>query len=391
MIIRARPRFLLESDFKTIKKKSNKCKGYYFNSGRAALKAYLLYLNNYQDVKIAMQSFNCNVVCDAALQAQSQIYLLDVKLNDFSVSLEGVKACYSQYKINVLLLTHYQGFPNIEYKEIISFCKKNGIKVIEDLAQTKGSTVYDIKVGTLGDVILNSFAFDKPLTCMYGGELIFNSKSDEESFKEVYNSFPIEKSSKEKRDIDLLKFLLKYSKREFYNKSLNNYSLVNFLNTLSLPECLIFKLIKNRIVLILYKIAKRVNLFLSNPNEKIMIERLGSKKIKLLKLQEERFNDKHHYLKDFELFIKNLGISMDDHDNLKINWNRYSIIDQTGQIKKALLESEIEVGNFNWPRTLQEQYSKEKSVTIFEETKNSKALAKNIINIPIWSSYEFSK
>ena len=120
MTIRARPKYLEKiKDFNNINNYKIKENEFFFNSGRAALKFYLTYLSTQKKKKlfVAMQSFNCNVVADAALEAGCEIYLLDIKLSDFSISLESIKKV-AKY-IDVLLLTHYQGIPNLDYLEII--------------------------------------------------------------------------------------------------------------------------------------------------------------------------------------------------------------------------------------------------------------------------------
>ena len=78
-------------------------------------------------------------------------------------------------KVNVLLLTHYQGIPNEDYEKIINFCRIRNVYVIEDMSQSYKSSINGIEIGTKGDVVLYSYAFDKPFTSMFCGSLKFNT------------------------------------------------------------------------------------------------------------------------------------------------------------------------------------------------------------------------
>ena len=170
MIIRARPKYLKESffNFNYLSNKVNIGNELFFNSGRSALKFVLEEYARYRDKKlvVGVQAFNCVAVAEGVLQSNSQMMLIDIGLEDFSIRLDTIRKIST--KIDVLILTHYQGIINIEYKKIAEFCKENNILLIDDLAQTKGSMIKDIEVGMLSNVSINSFAFDKPIVVMNG-------------------------------------------------------------------------------------------------------------------------------------------------------------------------------------------------------------------------------
>ena len=56
------------------------------------------------------------------------------------------------------------------------------------MSQSYKSSINGIEIGTKGDVVLYSYAFDKPFTSMYGGSLKFNTHV-KKSFKNLFNSF----------------------------------------------------------------------------------------------------------------------------------------------------------------------------------------------------------
>ena len=94
MVIRARPKYLANDFYADLEDEVMPQQDeLFFNLGRSALKFFLqnysLYLK--KQVLITMQSFNCTVVIEAALQADCKIILLDISTYDFSITLEEIK------------------------------------------------------------------------------------------------------------------------------------------------------------------------------------------------------------------------------------------------------------------------------------------------------------
>ena len=231
MIIRARPKYLNEINILGNRSTDNE-KEYFFGSGSAALKFFLQWISikKKKEIIIGMQAFNCQVVLDAALEANCKIVLSDISLRCFSVTLNSVKLMISKEKIDVLLLTHYQGIPNESYEEIVKFCNEKNVLVIEDASQTYGSYINGIKVGSLGYVTLYSYAFDKPFTCMFGGSLKFNANVNQ-SYKNLLKNLPTESDKEGKYHLEILSFLLKYTSTVFYKEGLENYKVISFKKT----------------------------------------------------------------------------------------------------------------------------------------------------------------
>jgi len=386
MIIRARPKYL--DNISNLTKMNNykiKKNEFYFNSGRAALKFYLTYLSNKNNkiLTIAMQSFNCNVVSDAALEANCEIYLLDIKLNDFSISLQSVIKI-AKY-IDVLLLTHYQGIPNFEYSEIIEFCNKKNIIVIEDMAQTFNSSINNIKVGTLGSASISSYAFDKPFSSFYGGklEIICLKSNDMKTLNDLYENLEYESQQTVNLDIKLLLFLYKYTTAQYYKKNIDNYTLIRILLKLKLPFNIIYKILQS----LKYKfISKVINKLISliSTNKEIHITKMNKIKINLIKNQVKNYDYDYTKIEFIEKLCKINNIQWVKDSKLDIHWNRYSILDENNILKTILLQNNIQVGNFNWGLTLDKIYKNNIKVHIIDNLYNSEFASKNIINIPIW-------
>ena len=83
----------------------------FLDSGRNALRLALEVYSTCcrRRLTVGMQSFNCSVVLDAALRAGCDVVLYDVGLEDCSIPVDSLRN--SKAEPDVLLLTHYQGFP----------------------------------------------------------------------------------------------------------------------------------------------------------------------------------------------------------------------------------------------------------------------------------------
>lgn len=79
-------------------------------------------------------------------------------------------------KTKALIVTHLYGCPN-NMHEINKICKKNNIKIIEDVAQAHMATYKNKMVGNFGDIAILSFYPSKNLGALGdGGAIITNSK-----------------------------------------------------------------------------------------------------------------------------------------------------------------------------------------------------------------------
>jgi len=387
-IIRAKPRYIKQDYFRKIDEENLVDENeLFFNLGRAGLKLLLLSYSKYlnREITVGMQSFNCRVVADAAIESNCKILLFDIKLNDFSISIDSLKRC--KVKIDVLLLTHYQGIPNEQYEQIAKFCRETDILLIDDISQTENSKINNIEAGSLGDFAIKSFAFDKPFSTLEGGSIIINNSVSNE-LKEIllneYNIVPLQNRKKTKNDLKILKFLLEYSEPEFYHNGLNNVPALRlysqFLRLKTIYRFSFFVKLNSYI----RELLKR-----KNQNKPIRISKLRKDKISLLMLQ--RFNKIENVNIDqlVKISIK-LGLKPISNINSKIYWNRYSIIDKNNILKNYLNSKNIEAGNYNWPVPLHLLFSENKRFIIKGDYSNSEFCSQNILNIPIWRELKFN-
>jgi dTDP-4-amino-4,6-dideoxygalactose transaminase len=389
MIIRARPKYITESMFtsKRIENTDNSKKHLYFSSGRAGLKFLLSQLSSFFDKKInvLIQDFNCHVVAQSVLESNCKLFLGDVSLKHFSINFDTLKKNVD--KIDVLILTHYQGIPNYDYLNIIDLCRLNNIFVIEDMAQTFGSKIDNIAVGTLGIASLESYAFDKPFSVLRGGRLSFNEINNDmfELIMQSYSKLEYEADSVANQDLAVLSYIYKYSSSKHYHNGINFSSIISLLKKLHIKDDTISKVTEPFYM----KYLNSIYSFFDKENE-ITIKRMNMEKIKFITAQREKYDYSRGVIDDIERMSRSYNLEPISCSRCEINWNRFSILDKNERLKSVLNKKGIEASNYNWPKTIEQFLKKNSNFTILDSLKNSKYVSENILNIPIWEDKLFS-
>ena len=384
MILRARPKFLIE-DFFNFQSYGAKSDRMYFNYGRTALAFLLQVYAEYRDkkLKVGIQSFNCEVIAWAVLSTGNDLHLLDIKREDFSLSLDRIQEC--SVDLDVIVLTHYQGIPNLEYDQIVKYCSVHNILLIDDVAQTENSYYKGELVGTLADFSIHSFSFDKPFTTWTGGELRVQKCQNTIFIKLLEKKYPllkVEKTKKESLDIKLLHFLWLYSDVSKFHIKLNNRYLLRFLIGLHIPFKLLYEIISclpGKIVNVLNRIVFKFQ------GSEIQIERMGLRKIMLLEKQIGRSSGGGEYQIP-EIISR--GEDLFHKGDRFINWNRYSFLDESEERKKVLSEHDMDVGNYNWPEPLDIKFKDDPHVFLHGNYEITHYVARNILNVPIWPYFK---
>lgn len=380
MICRARPRYIFETDMKSSEPYEE---AFWFNGGSKAAKFFFECYNLYYNkmAKIGIQSFTCESMLEAISESGSIAYIYDISLKDASLQLESVKSA----DLDIIVLTHYQGIPNRQYEDFANHCKENNIILFDDLSHGSDSFINGIKIGSLSNIYIESYAWDKPLTSLYGGKLVLNDLPDDfkQFLRQQYESKPIEKNRKAKDDLDTLEFLMRYTGREYYYLDFN-YELFRDCKLIrKFWHPLLFTNKKYRhIVKLISKVYRRVQ-----PNkEKEQILRLSQLKIDYLCSQYLRCknSEKIDVCELKELLYGIDGITFFEEKNCDIMWNRFSFIDSSGEARIKLNSMGMEVGNYNWPYCLHDVWLKYKNVIVAEECHNSTLLSSYILNVPIW-------
>jgi dTDP-4-amino-4,6-dideoxygalactose transaminase len=177
--------------------------GLAFMSARGALKWFLGHLrgDSGETLRVGLQAFTCGVVLQAILESGNTPVFFDIDFRWCSY-LHG-QIDYDG--IDILILTHYSGYPNPDYMRISEECGRRNIILIEDLAQTVGAEVSQTTVGNAARVYLYSFGHDKPISCFAGGFLGVNDTCLLKELERVYEELPVEPEVKEVCELSRLR------------------------------------------------------------------------------------------------------------------------------------------------------------------------------------------
>ena len=114
----------------------------------------------------------------------AKIKWVDIDPNTFVASLDTIKKQITK-KTKAIIIVHLYGMP-VNIKEIVSYAKKRKIIVIEDCAQSLGSSVNKKKTGSFGDISCFSFHSNKIITTLgEGGMLLINNKKFDKKIKAI--------------------------------------------------------------------------------------------------------------------------------------------------------------------------------------------------------------
>ena len=105
----------------------------------------------------------------------------------WNMSLTALKKAFEKYKDNLpkaVIVVHLYGLA-ANIKEIKEICDEYGVPLIEDAAESLGTTVNGQYTGTFGDYGIISFNGNKIITSSGGGMLLFNTEDAAERAKKV--------------------------------------------------------------------------------------------------------------------------------------------------------------------------------------------------------------
>ena len=152
-----------------------------FNSGTSAGHAALLSLNLKPSSEIIVPSFTFIATANWPLMVGAKPIFSEIEEETLGMDPSYLDSIISK-KTKVLMPIHYGGMP-CKIIEIKKFAEQHKLTLIEDSAESIGSTIGNKKAGSFGDMSILSFAGNKVLTTGEGGAVIVNSKKLYEKLK----------------------------------------------------------------------------------------------------------------------------------------------------------------------------------------------------------------
>jgi UDP-2-acetamido-2-deoxy-ribo-hexuluronate aminotransferase len=145
-------------------------------NGTDAIQIALMALNLKPGDEIICPSHTWISTASAAAILGLKVRFIDVDIDTFNICTDDLKSKITDKTRAIIAVSIYGQCPDIN--EINSIAIENGIAVIEDAAQSFGSTYLGKKSCNLTDIATTSFFPTKPLGCYGDGGAIFTSDSE---------------------------------------------------------------------------------------------------------------------------------------------------------------------------------------------------------------------
>ncbi len=137
-------------------------------NGTAALHMALLALDVGSDDEVIIPALTFVADANSVRLVGAKPVLADcASHDDWNVSVETIERCITP-KTKAVMVVHYAGYP-CDMPPIVDFCRKRGLKLIEDVAHAPGASVAGRSCGTWGDIGCYSFFSNKNLSIGEGG------------------------------------------------------------------------------------------------------------------------------------------------------------------------------------------------------------------------------
>ncbi|MEO9276698.1 MAG: DegT/DnrJ/EryC1/StrS family aminotransferase [Nitrososphaera sp.] len=153
------------------------------NSGTSALHATFLAHGFGKEDEIIVPSFSFISTANAALFVQAKPVFADIEESNFGLDFKSVSSKITP-RTRAVVPMDYGGLP-CKIFEMEKVAKDNNLVLIEDAAESLGSSINGKKVGSIADSSIFSFCGNKVLTTGEGGAVVTNSKGIYEKIKSI--------------------------------------------------------------------------------------------------------------------------------------------------------------------------------------------------------------
>jgi len=155
------------------------------NSGTAALYASLLAIGVKPGDEVLIPSFTFLATANSVLLTGAKPVFVDIELNHYNMNPADLAKKITE-KTKAVMPVHLYGHP-AEMSEITEIAAKHGLNIIEDAAQSLGSTYKGLQTGTLSDIGCFSLYASKIITSGEGGFIATNRTELAEKVKMIRN------------------------------------------------------------------------------------------------------------------------------------------------------------------------------------------------------------
>lgn len=153
------------------------------SSGTAAIHLALKALGIKQGDIVFCQSLTFSASANPIIYEKASPVFIDSEEITWNMSPKYLKEAFKKYpQVKAVIVVNLYGIP-AQLDEIVSLCKEHNVPLIEDAAESLGSTYKGKATGTFGDIGILSFNGNKIITTSGGGMAISNDKEKIEKMR----------------------------------------------------------------------------------------------------------------------------------------------------------------------------------------------------------------
>jgi dTDP-4-amino-4,6-dideoxygalactose transaminase len=152
-------------------------------SGTAAIHMALKAVGVSQGDIVLCQDLTFSATANPIIYENATPVFIDSNLETWNMDPEALEAAFEKYgeRVKAVLVVHLYGI-SADMDSIVAICKRHNVPLIEDAAESLGTTYKGKHTGTLGDFGVFSFNGNKIITTSGGGMLV---SDNEEKIKKV--------------------------------------------------------------------------------------------------------------------------------------------------------------------------------------------------------------
>ena len=152
------------------------------SAGTAAIHLALKLLQVEQEDVVFVSDLTFSATCNPIIYEKAKPVFIDAEPDTWNMSPEALARAYEKYpNPKAVIVVHLYGTP-AKLDEIMAICQAHGTPLVEDAAESLGSTYKGKHTGTFGRLGIYSFNGNKIITTSGGGLLV---SADEEATKQA--------------------------------------------------------------------------------------------------------------------------------------------------------------------------------------------------------------
>ena len=125
--------------------------------------------------EVIVPDFTMSATSHAVEIIGAKAVFVDIERSTLCMDFEQMKKAINK-KTKAVIFVNMNGRYSSHFLEMIEYCRKNKIWIIEDAAQALGSSFRGVSLGTFADIGSYSFSMPKIITTGQGGAVVTNNK-----------------------------------------------------------------------------------------------------------------------------------------------------------------------------------------------------------------------